>query len=155
MMWTGFMWFRIRTSCGNEPKVSVKVWYFLDQLSHCQLFKRSMGWVWSVDEDGIHISTNWKCYCDLFFGLHPSSLCFSTTTFRGMALLSSSREPTLLGPVDRASLNRWTLSKTKQPTKKITKGGVLRKRQTSSLARFDHSCVRNAFPEMVKGALKL
>jgi hypothetical protein len=44
---------------------------------------------------------------------------------------------------------------TNQPTKKLTKGGVLRKRQTSSLARFDHSCVRNAFLEMVKGALKL
>jgi hypothetical protein len=42
-----------------------------------------------------------------------------------------------------------------QPIKKLTKGGVLRKRQTSSLARFDHSCVRNAFMEMVKGALKL
>jgi hypothetical protein len=42
-----------------------------------------------------------------------------------------------------------------QPTKKLTKGGVLRKRHTSSLARFDHSCVRNALLEMVKGALKL
>jgi hypothetical protein len=44
---------------------------------------------------------------------------------------------------------------TNQPTKKLTKGGVLRKRQTSSLARFNHSCVRNALLEMVKGALKL
>jgi hypothetical protein len=45
--------------------------------------------------------------------------------------------------------------KSNQPTKKLTKGGVLRKRQTSSLARFNHSCVRNALLEMVKGALKL
>jgi hypothetical protein len=37
-------------------------------------------------------------YCNLFFGLSPSSLCFSTTTFRGMALPSSSGEPTLVGP---------------------------------------------------------
>jgi hypothetical protein len=44
---------------------------------------------------------------------------------------------------------------TNQPTKKLTKGGVLRKRQTSSLARFNHSCVRDALLEMVKGALKL
>jgi hypothetical protein len=44
---------------------------------------------------------------------------------------------------------------TNQPTKKLTKGGVLRKRQTRSLARFDHSCVRNALLEMVQGALKL
>jgi hypothetical protein len=42
-----------------------------------------------------------------------------------------------------------------QPTKKLTKGGVLRKGQTSSLARFDHSCVQNALLEMVKGASKL
>jgi hypothetical protein len=44
---------------------------------------------------------------------------------------------------------------TNQPTKKLTKGGVLRKRETSSLARFDHSCVRSALLEMVNGALKL
>jgi hypothetical protein len=31
---------------------------------------------------------------------YPSSLCFATKTFRGMALPSSSGEPTLLGPVD-------------------------------------------------------
>jgi hypothetical protein len=43
---------------------------------------------------------------------------------------------------------------TNQPTKKLTKGGVLRKRETSSLARFDHSCVRNALLEMVNGALQ-
>jgi hypothetical protein len=42
-----------------------------------------------------------------------------------------------------------------QPTKKLTKGGVLRKLQTSSLARLDHSCARNAVLEMVEGALKL
>jgi hypothetical protein len=42
-----------------------------------------------------------------------------------------------------------------QPTKKQTNGGVLSKRETSSLARSDHSCVRNALLEMVKGALKL
>jgi hypothetical protein len=34
------------------------------------------------------------------------SLCFATTTFRGMALPSSSGEPTLLSPVDRANLRR-------------------------------------------------
>jgi hypothetical protein len=43
----------------------------------------------------------------------------------------------------------------KNQPKSLTKGGVLRKRQTSSLNRFDHSCVRNALLEMVKGALKL
>jgi hypothetical protein len=45
---------------------------------------------------------------------------------------------------------------TNQPTnQKATKGGVLCKRETSSLARFDHSCVRNALLEMENGALKL
>jgi hypothetical protein len=39
-------------------------------------------------------------YCDRFFGLYPSSLCFVITTFRGMALPSSSGEPNLLGPPD-------------------------------------------------------
>jgi hypothetical protein len=47
-------------------------------------------------------------YCDLFFGLHSSPLCFVITTFRGMALPLSSGEPNLLGPIDRASLYRWT-----------------------------------------------
>jgi hypothetical protein len=31
-------------------------------------------------------------YCDLLFGLYPSSLCFATTTFQGMVLPSSSGE---------------------------------------------------------------
>jgi hypothetical protein len=47
------------------------------------------------------------------------------------------------------------LSRANQPTKKLPKGGVLLKRQISSLARFYHSCERNALLEMVKGALKL
>jgi hypothetical protein len=37
-------------------------------------------------------------YYDLLFGLYPSSLCFATTTFRGIALPSSPGELTLLGP---------------------------------------------------------
>jgi hypothetical protein len=38
-----------------------------------------------------------------------------------------------------------------QPTnKKLTKGGVLRKSKTSSLARLNHSCVRNALLEVDK-----
>jgi hypothetical protein len=51
----------------------------------------------------------------------------------------------------------WTTytKPTNQPTKKLTKGGVFRKIETSSIARFDHSCVRNALLEMVNGALKL
>jgi hypothetical protein len=42
-----------------------------------------------------------------------------------------------------------------QPTKKLPKGGVLCKRQISSVARLVHFCVRNALLEMVNGALKL
>jgi hypothetical protein len=48
----------------------------------------------------------WRRYCDLFFGLYPSSLCFVITTFRGMALPQSKGEPNLLGPIDRAE-SRW------------------------------------------------
>jgi hypothetical protein len=44
------------------------------------------------------------------------------------------------------------LDKTDQP-KKLTKGRVMRRRGTSSLATFDHSCVINALLEMVNGAL--
>jgi hypothetical protein len=47
---------------------------------------------------------NFINFCDIFFGLYPSFLCFVITVFRGMALPSSSGEPTLLGSVDRASL---------------------------------------------------
>jgi hypothetical protein len=39
-------------------------------------------------------------YYFLSFGLSPSSPRFKTTTFRGMALPSSSGAPTLVGPVD-------------------------------------------------------
>jgi hypothetical protein len=35
------------------------------------------------------------------------------------------------------------ITATTLPTKRFTKGGVLRKRRMSSLARLDHSCVRN------------
>jgi hypothetical protein len=51
-------------------------------------------------------------------------------------------------------LNAWSSVLLDQPTKKLTKGGVLCKRETSSLARFDHFCVLNALLEMVNGALK-
>jgi hypothetical protein len=61
-------------------------------------------WKWSS-----HIITPWdvqvsryakadRCYCDLFFGLYPWSLCFATTMFRGMALqvhLMTGEEPSL------------------------------------------------------------
>jgi hypothetical protein len=48
-----------------------------------------------------------------------------------------------------------TVLQKKKPTKKQNNGGVLRKRQTSSRARFNQSGVRDAVLEMVKGALKL
>jgi hypothetical protein len=40
-----------------------------------------------------------------------------------------------------------------QPNKRLTKGGVRRRRETSSLARSNHSCIRNALLEMINGAL--
>jgi hypothetical protein len=44
--------------------------------------------------------------------------------------------------------------KLNQPTsQRLTKDGVRRRRETSSLARFYHSCVRNALLGMVNGAL--
>jgi hypothetical protein len=53
------------------------------------------------------------------------------------------------------SLVTTTLAWLNQPTKKLTKGGVLRKRQTSSLARFNHSCVRDALLEMVGAGARI
>jgi hypothetical protein len=50
----------------------------------------------------------WCCITVIyFFGLYPSSLCFSTTTFQGMALPSSSGEPTLVGPFDPSKRCGW------------------------------------------------
>jgi hypothetical protein len=49
----------------------------------------------------------------------------------------------------------FTALKNQKPTKKLTKGRVLHKRLTSSLAKFDHSCVPDELLEMVKGDLKL
>jgi hypothetical protein len=41
-----------------------------------------------------------------------------------------------------------------QPPKKLIKGGSLaRKRQTPSLTKINHSCIRNALLKMVKDAL--
>jgi hypothetical protein len=42
-----------------------------------------------------------------------------------------------------------------QPTKKLTKCGFLRKRKTSSLAGLNHSRLRNAWLELVNGALQI
>jgi hypothetical protein len=63
---------------------------------------------------GQKISFQGKCFRKVLtdhyffkiFGISPSSPCFKTTTFRGMALPSSSGAPTLVGPVDGASLYR-------------------------------------------------
>jgi hypothetical protein len=47
----------------------------------------------------------------------------------------------------------WWLTVINQSTKKLTTVGVRRRRETSSLIRFNHSCVRKALLEMVNGAL--
>jgi hypothetical protein len=44
-------------------------------------------------------------------------------------------------------------SAARQPTNQKDKSGAKRRRETSSLARPNHSCVRNALLEMVNGAL--
>jgi hypothetical protein len=44
------------------------------------------------------------------------------------------------------------MSRANQPTKKLTKGRVKRRHETSTLARFDQSCIRNAFLEVVNVA---
>jgi hypothetical protein len=51
-------------------------------------------------------------------------------------------------------VSKYTKCWTHQP-KKLTKSGVSRKRETSSLDRSGYSCVRNALLEMVNGAFKL
>jgi hypothetical protein len=58
----------------------------------------SSRWMWKWDS-GYIIEKALTAIC--------SSLCFSTTTFRGMARSSSPGKPNLLGPVDRAGLYRW------------------------------------------------
>jgi hypothetical protein len=49
--------------------------------------------------------------------------------------------PTLLGPIKRAS--PYLQTTINQPIKKLTKGGVIHKCRTSSLARLNHSCIQN------------
>jgi hypothetical protein len=46
-----------------------------------------------------------------------------------------------------------TFNTSNQPTRKLTKGGVLRKRKFSSFARLNHYFIRNAKLESEKGAL--
>jgi hypothetical protein len=66
-------------------------------------------------------------YCDLLFGLHPSSLCFVTTAFQGMVLPSSSGETYSVGwlaclvhsvhrSIDRTQLNRFHLMTREEPS---------------------------------------
>jgi hypothetical protein len=43
--------------------------------------------------------------------------------------------------------------RTNQPTERLTKGGDMRRCETSFLVRFNHSCVLNALLEMVNDAL--
>jgi hypothetical protein len=54
---------------------------------------------------------------------------------------------------DYCGLQLFNPLKQNQPTKRLTKGGVRRRRETSSLAGSNRSCVRNALLEMVNGAL--
>jgi hypothetical protein len=54
-----------------------------------------------------------------------------------------------------ASIIRTEVRSVNQPTYQNAKGGVLRKRETSSLVRSDHSCVRNAMLEMVNRDLQI
>jgi hypothetical protein len=61
---------------------------------------------WLVIGSSLNVLTMALYYYFLNFGLCPSSPCFKTTTFRGMVLPSSSGAPTLMGPVDGASLDR-------------------------------------------------
>jgi hypothetical protein len=51
-------------------------------------------------------------YCDLLFGLYPSSLCFlKPLRFKGWFFPRPQVKPTLLGPVDRPSLYQWTIDR--------------------------------------------
>jgi hypothetical protein len=64
------------------------------------------------------------------------------------------RLPSPLLPIHMITGTSFITSSPHQPTKNLTKGGVLRKRKTSSLVRLVHSCVRNSLQDMVNGALK-
>jgi hypothetical protein len=56
-------------------------------------------------------------YCDLLFCLYPSSLCFPTTTFRGMALASSSGGlPIEASSIDRTQQSRFHLMTREEPS---------------------------------------
>jgi hypothetical protein len=61
------------------------------------------------DGSSLNVLTMVLYYYFLNFGLFPSSPYFETTTFRGMALPSFSSAPTLVDPVDGASLYRWMM----------------------------------------------
>jgi hypothetical protein len=55
-------------------------------------------------------------YWDLPFGLYPSSLCFLTTTFQGMVLLSSSEVKIEASSIDRTQQGRFHLITREEPS---------------------------------------
>jgi hypothetical protein len=85
-------------------------------------------------------------------GCMDNMFCSRRTTIPTVSWRRSVTGQSLCAHNQCSLLQHWPANQT---TKKLTKGGVLRKRQTSSVARFDHSCEWNALLEMVKGALKL
>jgi hypothetical protein len=56
------------------------------------------------------------CYCDLLFGLYPSSLCFATTTFQGMVLPLLSGETYSVGSGRSSYLYRLIEASSIDPT---------------------------------------
>jgi hypothetical protein len=78
--------------------------------------------------------------------LSIQALDFCCTEFTTSAFGDEPRRVRLDRPL-QLPCSEWICivwNSTSQPTKKLSKGGVLRKRKTSSLALFDLSCVGNA-----------
>jgi hypothetical protein len=77
---------------------------------------------------------------------------FGNSTFLRLQLKRKRTETLTVGTLTEVVSDLYRFN---QPInqKKLTKGEVGRSRETSSLDRFDHSCIPNALLEMANGAL--
>jgi hypothetical protein len=137
--------FPSKTEVMTEVGICFSINAYVVVTQRCQVLKTALMdkhtisyFVWVT---GIHCKKKplLKCVCVFLYNLKFS---------RRLDTIKSSRSHNRINSLQEEI-------RTNQPIKKLTMGGVLRKRQTYSLIRFDHSCVRNALLEMVKGALKL
>jgi hypothetical protein len=99
-----------------------------------------------------YLTTSQRSATRLLTNVSCSFVCFFPSLHSSKSICLCLRN-VLLSVLGVANFNLRSPNHSTNQPKRLTKGGVRRRRETSSLARSKHSCVRNALLEMVNGAL--